>query len=257
MNHLGVELSKPKVAFFDFTSCEGCQLTIINKENSLVDFLSLVEVVNFREAISDRGDNYEIAFIEGAISREDEITRLKNIRAKAKVLVAIGACACFGGVNQLRNKYEEKLSWVKKEVYGDHPIETNKRVSAIDEIVPVDLKIYGCPPSKAEIEKIVQAVVLKKAYKYPKYPVCMECKANENICLYDIGKICLGPITRAGCGAICANARRGCFGCRGPAEEPNLDQMKTIMKREGFSKEQILEKTGIFGGFKSFKEDSL
>jgi sulfhydrogenase subunit delta len=257
MKYLGVELFKPKVAFFDFTGCEGCQLSIVNKEDSLVDFLSLVEVVNFREAISDRGESYEIAFIEGAISREDEIQRLKKIRLKAKVLVSMGSCACFGGVNQLRNKYENNISLVKNEVYGEHPIETNNRVCAVGDIVPVDFMIYGCPPSKPEIEKIVQAIVLKKEYKYPKYPVCMECKANNNICLYDIGKLCLGPITRAGCGAICANARRGCFGCRGPAEEPNLDQMATIMKREGFTKEQIFERISIFGGFKTIKEDSL
>jgi coenzyme F420-reducing hydrogenase gamma subunit len=256
MKYLGVELYKPKVAFFDFTGCEGCQLTVFNKENTLVDFLSLVEVVNFREAISDRGENYEIAFIEGAITREDEIARLKKIRLKAKVLVAMGSCACFGGVNQLRNKYENNLAWVKNEVYGEHPIETNKSVAAAEDIVPVDLRIYGCPPSKAEIEKIVQAIVLKKKYKYPKYPVCMECKANENICLYDIGKMCLGPITRAGCGATCANARRGCFGCRGLADEPTVEQMNAIMQREGFSKEQIFEKMSIFGGFKGLKEDS-
>lgn len=257
MKYLGVELYKPKVAFFDFTSCEGCQLTIVNKEDTLVDFLSLVEVVNFREAISDRGENYEIAFIEGSISREDEIQRLKKIRLKAKVLVAMGACACFGGVSQLRNKFENDISWVKKEVYGDYPIETNNRVRAVDEVVHVDLKIYGCPPSKPEIERIVQMVALNKPYTYPKYPVCMECKANGNVCIYDYGNMCLGPITRAGCGAICASAKRGCFGCRGPAEEPNLEQMKEIMLREGFSKEQIYERLSIFGGFTDVKEDML
>lgn len=257
MKYLGVEVIKPRVAFFDFTSCEGCQLQIVNKEETLVDFLSLVEVVNFREAISDRSDDYDIAFIEGSISREDEFDRIKKIRKNAKVLVALGACACFGGVNQLRNKYEDKLTWLKKEVYGDDPIETNKKVLAVNEVVPVDLMIYGCPPSKAEIEKIISMVVLGKSYDYPRYPVCMECKANGNVCLYDLGSICLGPITRAGCGAICCDSRRGCFGCRGPADEPNIMQMKEIMKREGFKKEQIFEKMSIYGGFQDVKEDSV
>jgi coenzyme F420-reducing hydrogenase gamma subunit len=157
----------------------------------------------------------------------------------------------------MRNMFEKGVEWVKKEVYGDYPIETNDMVCAVDEIVKVDLKIYGCPPSKPEMEKIVQMVVMNKPYIYPKYPVCMECKANGNICLYDLGKICLGPITRAGCGAVCANARRGCFGCRGPAEEPNLKQMNEIMLREGFSKEQILERLGIFSGFPNFEEESV
>jgi sulfhydrogenase subunit delta len=257
MKYLGVEISKPKVAIFDFTGCEGCELQMVNKEDTLVDFLSLIEVVNFREGISDRGEDYDIAFVEGSISRADEVERIKKIRKQAKVLVAMGACATFGGVNQMRNKYAEKIDWLKSEVYGKDPIETNNKVMAIDEVVPVDLKVYGCPISKAEVEKIVGMVVLGKEFKYPTYPVCMECKANGNICLFDLGKICLGPITRAGCNAICCNSKRGCFGCRGPADEPNIEEMKAIMKKHGFTKEDILEKLELYGGFPTGKEGAL
>ena len=106
MKYLGIDPQKVRIGVFDFTGCEGCELQLANKEESLLDFLSLLEIVNFREVSSDRGDDYDVALIEGNISRADEIERLKDIRAKAKVLVAIGSCACFGGVNQQKNRFE-------------------------------------------------------------------------------------------------------------------------------------------------------
>lgn len=252
--YLGVPLHRPRVAFFDFTSCEGCQLQIVNNEATLLDFLSLVEVVSFREAMSEKSDDYEIAFIEGCITRDDEVKRLKKIRKNAKVLVAMGSCACFGGVNQLKNRFKN-LEWVKKEVYGKHPIESNA-VQTIEEVVDVDLRILGCPVKKEEVEKIVLHIALGKSITVPKYPVCMECKRNENICLFELGEACLGPITRAGCDAWCPNNKAGCWGCRGPADDPNLEQMKKIMEEHGFSKEDILDRLECFGGFAQLIDQS-
>ena len=248
LSYLGVELKRPRVAFFDLTSCEGCQLQMVNNEATLLDFLSLVEIVNFREAMTEKSDEYEIAFVEGSVSRADEIERLKEIRSRAGILVALGSCACFGGVNQLKNQYD--LRWVKQEVYGDFPIKTSP-VRALDQIVPVDLKIYGCPPRKEEVERIVTNLVLGKSVTMPEYPVCMECKANENICLFELGEPCLGPITRAGCDAWCTSNRRACWGCRGPAEVVNLEEMERIMHRYGFSTETMVERLECFGGFSS------
>ncbi len=247
LSYLGVPLSKPRVAFFDFTSCEGCQLQILNKEATLLDFLSLVEIVNFREAMTERSDDYDIAFVEGSISRADEQERLLEIRKNAKVLVALGSCACFGGVNQLKNRFND-LDWVKKEVYGDHPVLTDV-VRPIGDFVDVDLEIYGCPIKKEEVEKIVTNLIVGKEVRHPEYPVCMECKANENLCLYELGEICLGPITRAGCDAWCPNNRRGCWGCRGPAEAANVAQLKEIMARYGFEQEAVIDRLECFGGF--------
>jgi len=179
--YLGVELYKPRVAFFDFSSCEGCQLQILNNEETLLDFLSLVEVVNFREAMSEKSDDYEIAFIEGCITTDSEVKRLKKIRKNARVLIAMGSCACFGGVNQLKNRFKN-LNLVNKEVYGRHRIDSGV-VRSVEEVVKVDLKIYGCPIKKEEVEKIVLHLAIGKSIVFPKYPVCMECKRNENICL--------------------------------------------------------------------------
>ncbi len=253
-SYLGVELYKPRVAFFDFSSCEGCQLQILNNEDTLLDFLSLVEVVNFREAMSEKSDDYEIAFIEGSITTDGEVKRLKKIRRNAKVLVAMGSCACFGGVNQLKNRFKN-LKLVNKAVYGKHPVDSGP-VRSVEDVVKVDLNIYGCPIKKEEVEKIVLNLAIGKSIVYPKYPVCMECKRNENICLFDLGEPCLGPITRAGCDSWCPNSRAGCWGCRGPADDPNLDQMREIMKKYGFSEETMLDRLECFGGFKDMLEDN-
>ncbi|HIJ78501.1 MAG: NADH:ubiquinone oxidoreductase [Desulfobulbaceae bacterium] len=253
LSYLGVPLTRPKVAFFDFTSCEGCQLQILNNEATLLDFLNLVEIVNFREGMSEKSDNYDIAFIEGSISRPDEIKRLEAIRHNAKIVVALGSCACFGGVNQLKNRFND-LNWVKKEVYGDFPIETIE-VHPLEKYVQVDLKIYGCPIKKEEVEKIVTNLVVGKSITSPEYPVCMECKANENICLFELGEPCLGPVTRAGCDAWCTNNRRGCWGCRGPADVANVRQLEEIMHKYGFSNETMLDRLECFGGFASLTKE--
>ncbi|MDD5773431.1 MAG: NADH:ubiquinone oxidoreductase [bacterium] len=249
MQYLGVELIKPKAAFFDFSCCEGCQLQIANNENKLLDFISLVEVVNFREILTERNNDYDIAFIEGSITRKDEIDRLKKIREKAKILVAFGTCASFGGINKLKNKFKD-IEWVKKEVYGNCPIETNDKVMAVNEVVKVDFYIYGCPVNKSEVEAIVQSIALGREFRYLKHPVCFRCKEKQNICLYEMGKICMGPLTRAGCGARCPSNGNSCIGCRGPAEEPNIEFMKTIMIKNGFTERQIRDKFELFSAFK-------
>lgn len=243
MEYLGIEIKKPKVAFFDFTCCEGCQLQIANKEDTLIDLLSLVEVVNFREISSEKGDDYQIAFIEGAISRQDEVDRVKEIREKTGTLVALGTCACYGGVNTLKNKFP--LEGTVKEVYGDDPKETLP-VKSVREVVHVDFEIPGCPISKAEFENIVTHLVLGADFRYHSYPICVECKQNLNHCLLEEGKICLGPITRAGCDAVCINGKLPCYGCRGPAAEQNWPSLKSILLENGFSLEQIEEKTSFF-----------
>jgi len=255
---LSVAVAKPKVAFFELSSCEGCQLQIVNNEATLLDFLSLVEVVTFREAMTESSDNYDIAFIEGSVTRKDEVGRLKAIRNNAKILVALGSCACFGGVNQLKNRFDPE--WVKKEVYGNHPIETDAAKS-LEDFVAVDLRIYGCPIKKEEVERVVTDLVLGKKVHMPRYPVCMECKANENICLFDLGEPCLGPITRAGCNSWCPNSRAGCWGYRGPADAANMEEMRRIMSEKGIAEETFFDRLECFGGFKdqliSYRKGSL
>ncbi len=251
MKYLGLGPQKPKVGVFDFTCCEGCELQLANKETTLVDFLSLMEIVNFREISSDKGDDYEIALIEGSISRADEIERLKKIRERAKVLVAIGTCACFGGINSLKNRYP--IDEVNREVYGEMPKETLE-VKPVKEYVQVDLAIPGCPINKAEVERIIVDVVTKAEIKFPKYPVCVECKQHINTCLFDLGQFCLGPVTQAGCDAVCTSGKMGCLGCRGPFEAPNFEAFFDIAKEKGFSKDYIKERLSFFNAFSEVKD---
>lgn len=246
MKYLGIKPNKPKIGVFDFTDCEGCELELTNKEDTLIDFLNLVEVVNFREVSEDASDNYDIAFIEGAISRQDDAEHLKKIRKNAKVLVALGACATFGGVNARKNKFS--LEKIKKDIYGDKKIDTME-VHRVADIVKVDFNIYGCPITKAEVEKMIVDIVTSAEIRQNPNPVCYECQQNMNICIYELGQICLGPITRCGCNAVCCNSRFPCLGCRGPADDPNIDMMKRIMKEKGFTTAQIREKMEFFNGF--------
>jgi coenzyme F420-reducing hydrogenase gamma subunit len=246
--YLGVAVVRPRVGFFELTSCEGCQLQILNNEATLLAFLDLVEIVNFREGMTESSDNYQIAFVEGAVTRQDEVAHLEKIRRNAGVLVALGSCACFGGVNQLKNRFNDP-AWVKQEVYGDFPIDSQAAAVPLSAVVKVDLEIFGCPIHKGEVERIVTNLVLGKEVKHPQYPVCMECKAHENICLFELGEPCLGPITRAGCDAWCPSNRLGCWGCRGPAPEANVAELRRIVGRKNIPLERLLDRLECFGGF--------
>jgi sulfhydrogenase subunit delta len=248
MKYLGIEPRRPRVAVFDFTGCEGCELQLANKEDTLADFLHAIEVVNFREISSHTGGPYEVALVEGCVTRADEVERLKQIRKQARLVVALGTCACFGGVSRLKNAYD--LSEANREVYGDHPKET-RAVRPIKEVVQVDMEIPGCPVSKAEVERIVQHLIWDIPYHPPAYPVCLECKQRFSKCRFDLGELCLGPVTRAGCDAPCPASGLGCWGCRGIAEDANFESFMQITRARGFSEREIKERLEFFGGFEA------
>ncbi|MBD3262867.1 hypothetical protein GF374_00630 [Candidatus Woesearchaeota archaeon] len=240
---------KPKVAFFDFSSCEGCQLQIANLEEEILDLISIVDVVSFREVMKEHSDNYEIAFIEGSIMRPMDVTRLRNIRENAKILVALGACATIGGINKIRNQWP--ADEVKKEVYGDADIKDNRyfdafQTKAIDEVVKVDYYIHGCPINRDEFKHVVTSLALGKEPIIPNYPVCVECKKNENICMFEKGEFCLGPITGAGCGAICPTHRSACDGCRGIISKPEVECVMDILKRYDLTYEELKSKSKLY-----------
>jgi coenzyme F420-reducing hydrogenase gamma subunit len=239
---------KPKVAFFDFTSCEGCQLDALNLEGELIDLLAAVDIVNFREVKTEREENYDIAFVEGSISRESEIPRLKKIRDQAKVLIALGACACIGGVNCLKNSLpmDEALRIVYKD---DARYYDTMPARPINAVVPVDYYVRGCPINTDEFLKVVKALLLGKKPEIPNYPVCVECKMAGNVCVFDRGMFCLGPVIRAGCNAICITGGRFCWGCRGLVDDPNVDSEKDILKKYGLTVDQVTERFKLFNAY--------
>jgi len=242
-------MSKPKIAIFDFACCEGCQLQIVNLEEEILDVLGGADVVEWREAMSEKSDEYDIAIIEGSITRFEDEERLKLIRSRAKVLIALGACATIGGVNKLKNNFDD-LDEVKKCVYGKDagkPHLATQPTKAVDEVVQVDFKVHGCPIDRKEFTYIVRSLLLGKTPEIPEYPVCVECKAKGNPCLWQYGQICLGPIIRAGCGARCPSNGFRCFGCRGYIDNPNVDAAKDVIDKFGLNIDDLKTKMVLFG----------
>ncbi len=231
-------MAKPRIAFFDFACCEGCQLQVINLEAELLDVLDHVDIVTFREAMSEKSDDYDIAFIEGSITRASDIPRLEKIRENATVLIALGACATIAGVNALKNRRtpQENL----RIVYGDDgdKFETFP-VRPIDQVVEVDYYLHGCPIDKNEFLEMVKALLMGTAPKQWTSAVCVECKLRENECVYDLGRLCMGPISRGGCDAICPAYGNSCEACRGILPDANIPSMVEVLKAHGASEAEI------------------
>lgn len=241
--------AKPKIAFFDFTSCEGCQLTVVDLLQTHLGLLDLVEIVQFREAMSEKGEDYAIAFVEGSCTRQSDEERLRQIRAQAAVVVALGACAHLGGVNAMKNRWP--IENVQTYVYGPRGKDAYESYPArpISAVIPVDAVVPGCPIDRHEFLRIVQQMLQGRKPKLPDYPLCVECKLKENGCLNKLGKPCLGPITRAGCDAICPTYGDGCEGCRGWAPEANFTYMREILRGHGLSESDIDARFTMFNHY--------
>lgn len=235
----------PRIAFFDFTSCEGCQLTVVDALQTYPELLDAVEIVQFREAMSEKSDNYQIAFVEGSCTRSNDEPRLHTIREQAEIVIALGACACLGGINALRTC--QNPDDVRFYVYGEHAdrYETGP-VRPIGEVIHVDAMIPGCPISGEEFVRVVKLLLQGRQPQLPDYPVCVECKLRETVCLYQRGKTCLGPIIRAGCGAICPAYGSGCEGCRGLISNPNIPSLRAVLAEYGLNEDDGLSKLTLF-----------
>ncbi|MCJ7544387.1 MAG: NADH:ubiquinone oxidoreductase [Phycisphaerae bacterium] len=238
---------RPRISFHDFTSCEGCQLQVLNCEDELLDVLAAVDIVQFREAIDDRNDDYDIAFIEGAFSRESDRARLEAIRRNAKIVVALGACATTGGLNVLKNY--RGVEKAMKTVYGEHArwYETCP-VQPIDAVIKVDYKIHGCPIPQGEFLEVVKSLLAGRKPQIPDYPVCVECKLRENVCLYHKGQYCMGVVARAGCTAWCPSYGGRCYACRGLVSDPNNKGAKDVLEEFGLTLEKVLDEFRLFNG---------
>lgn len=238
-------MRKPKVAFFDFSCCEGCQLQVANFGEALLDILGLIDVVMFREAMSEQSDDYDVAIVEGSITTSHDVERIKKIRATAKVLIAYGSCATIGGINGMKNNFD--LEDIKKYVYKDgakyfESIPTHP----LHQIVKVDYYIHGCPVYQPEFVKVLKCALAGLSYAVPDYAVCSECRFNENVCMYDKGITCLGPVTRAGCNSWCINNGNICYGCRGMLSNPAKDGQMDILKKYNISLDWVVNKMNMY-----------
>ena len=245
---------KPKVGVFSFTGCEGCQLQILECEDELLSILGLIDLVVFREAMDKISDNYDIAFIDGGITHPSEIERIKKIREQASVLVALGSCAAIGGINCIKNRFS--MDDVLQYVYGDEAHYFNTiPARPVDAVVPVDYYVYGCPAIKSEFLHVAQSLLMGVEPQIPNYPVCTECKIKENVCMFDKGKMCLGPIIRAGCDALCPSYGSGCEGCRGLVDNPNADAHKDTLQKAGLTVEQLMQDFTMFCNYQLEKQN--
>lgn len=209
--------AKPKVAVYKFSSCDGCQLQILNLEDELLDLASAVEIAYFLEATrAIQSGPYDLGIVEGSVTTPDEAERIQKIRKDCKMLITIGTCATAGGLQALRNFANVKE--YASQVYP-HPeyLDTLATSTPISAHVKVDLELWGCPVNKYQLLEVVAAVLQNRRPTLPQFSVCLDCKRRGNTCVLVAGSVpCLGPITQSGCGAICPAYNRGCYGCFGP-----------------------------------------
>jgi coenzyme F420-reducing hydrogenase gamma subunit len=237
--------NKPRVAFFDFTCCEGCQLTVVDSLEDHPELLSVIDIVEFREAVTGTADSYDIAFIEGSCTRESDESRLHKIRKHARFVVALGSCAHLGGINAIKNRMS--IEQVRLVVYGEHAKHFETYATRpISAIIPVDCTIAGCPINAEEFLRIVTFLMQGRLPDLIDYPVCIECKLGETVCVYTQGRTCLGPITRAGCGAICPANGYKCVGCRGLTSNANIASLRQVMAEHGLSDGDIENSLSMF-----------
>jgi sulfhydrogenase subunit delta len=222
---------KPTVAVYKFSSCDGCQLSLLNLEDELLDLTTHIEIAFFLEARREvRPGPYDIGLVEGSISTDEEIQRIKEIRRDCRTVVALGTCATAGGVQALRNF--GNLEQLTQAVY-EHPeyIHALTTSSALRDHIKVDLELWGCPVNKYQVVEVITALLHQRRPNLPKYSVCLECKQRGNVCtMITHGTPCLGPITRAGCGAICPSVNRGCYGCFGPLPKAEIEAFAPLLK---------------------------
>ncbi len=221
---------KSTVAVHKFSSCDGCQLQILNMEDEILDLAEAIDIAYFLEATrAMRPGPYNISIVEGSITTEHEVERIKNIRRNSDVLIAIGTCATAGGIQALRNVADADEY---AEVVYPHPeyLSYLKQASPISEYVRVDMELWGCPINKYQLLEVISALLQNRRPVLQQTSVCMECKQRGTICvLVSEGVPCLGPATQAGCGAVCTSVGRGCYGCFGPVNQANTESLSNIL----------------------------
>jgi coenzyme F420-reducing hydrogenase gamma subunit len=243
---------RPRVGVVKLTSCDGCQLTILDLEDELLAITERFDIIDFPEASSDRSAGpYDILFVEGSISDPDQVERIHDLRARSRLLVVIGACATAGGIQAMRN-WGSVDDWASS-VYPDPSlIRVLDRVWPVSDHVKVDAELRGCPISPEQLREFLASVLLGRRPQLPDEAVCLECKRRGYPCVIVAGgETCLGPVTRTGCGALCPAFGRGCYGCFGPREQSNVVALASRFETNGLSSAEAGRR---FAGFTGYAE---
>lgn len=232
--------AKPTVAVWKFASCDGCQLTLLDCEDELLTVAEHVEIAYFLEASSATvGGPYDLSLVEGSITTPEDVRRIQEVRRQSRTLVTIGACATAGGIQALRNfgDVEELL----RIVYATPDfLSTLEQSTPISDHVPVDLELRGCPIDRQQLLEVITAFLVGRTPDIPAHSVCVECKQRGTSCLMVAAATpCLGPVTHAGCGALCPTFNRGCYGCFGPMDSANTSAMADALEAQGMATDDI------------------
>jgi sulfhydrogenase subunit delta len=217
---------RPRLAVWKFASCDGCQLSLLDCEDELLAVAGAVEIANFPEASSNiQPGPYDLSLVEGSITTEHDRERIQEIRRISKTLITIGACATAGGIQALRN-YADVREYTSIVYATPAYISTLETSTAIGDHVPVDFELRGCPIDKGQLLEVLTAYLHGRPPRIEPHSVCVACKLAGKVCVTVAhGTPCMGPITHAGCGALCPGYTRGCFGCFGPQQQANTPSL--------------------------------
>jgi sulfhydrogenase subunit delta len=249
---------RPKLAVWKFASCDGCQLTLLDCEDELLAIADALDIAHFPEATRGavRG-RYDLSLVEGSITTAHDVARIREVRRRSRTLVTIGACATAGGIQALRNFAD--LKDFASIVYArpDH-VRTLATSTAIAEHVAVDFELRGCPISKHQLLEFISAFLAGRRPVAPAHSVCMECKLEGNVCVMVAHATpCLGPVTHAGCHALCPGYDRGCYGCYGPKETPNAVALSRLLGELGMTEGELKRVYRTFNAnAPAFREES-
>ena len=244
--------SKPKIAVWKFASCDGCQLSLLDCEDELLDIVGAVDIANFPEASRAvvKGP-YDISLVEGSITTSHDAERIQKVRKSSKFLITIGACATAGGIQALRN-FANVTDYANYVYASPEYIETLHKSTPIGYHVFVDYELRGCPINKAQLVDVIAAMLHGRKPNVQPHSVCLQCKLKGNVCVMVAhGTPCLGPVTHSGCGAICPSFNRGCYGCYGPKETTNSPSLSTQFMKTGVTDQQIYR---MYRGFNAYSD---
>ena len=244
---------KLKIAVFKMTGCAGCQMEFLRLEEELPFVLEIVEIEYFVMAKRENLEGpYDVSFVEGSISTPRELEELRGLREQSKIVVAFGDCACHGCVPSILNWIPPDIA--SKTVYEDFQAihskkESYQKICPLHEFVPIDIYLRGCPPHKNMILEVLRSITLGAKPFLRKHPVCVECKLRENVCILTFEKkACMGPVTAAGCGAICPTANRECEGCYGPMSDANASSLARQFREIGLTRDDVIRKFRKYAG---------
>jgi sulfhydrogenase subunit delta len=243
-------LARPRLAVFKFASCDGCQLSLLDAEDELLEVARLVEIAYFPEATSRMLEGpYDVSLVEGSITTPHDAQRIREVRRQSRFLMTIGACATAGGVQALRN-WADSAEFVQAVYARPDYIQTLATSTAIADHVPVDFELRGCPVDRHQLVEVVAALAAGRRPRTPSHSVCLDCKRRGTVCVMVArGVPCLGPVTQAGCGAICPAFDRGCYACFGPAPQSNLVSLTSEFVRGGMSDRAAAVSLRLFNGY--------